>query len=99
MGRGVGAAANRDGFGRGRTARAAVVVAGGCNGDRDGRGARTGQPDDAMKADHLIQNFLRRHRWRARGTLLIWSAAATLGALALTGLMGLGWTPERPERS
>jgi hypothetical protein len=51
-----------------------------------------------MRPDHPIQNFLRQHRWRARGTLLVWSATSTLGAVALGGLMCLGWTSERPER-
>ena len=35
--------------------------------------------------------FLRQHRWRARGTLLVWSAVVTLAALAQIGLARLGW--------
>jgi hypothetical protein len=50
-----------------------------------------------MNSKQLTREFLRQHRWRARGTLLVWSAVATLGALALTGLVNLGWAPDRND--
>ena len=44
-----------------------------------------------MNATDRTRVFLRQHRWRARGTLLVWSAVLTLAALAQIGLARLGW--------
>jgi hypothetical protein len=46
-----------------------------------------------MNAHDITREFLRQHRRRVRSTLLLWSGALTLGALALTGLERLGWWP------
>jgi hypothetical protein len=45
-----------------------------------------------MNATHPTAQFLRRHRWRARGTLLVWSLGVTLTTAAFFGAVHLGWT-------
>lgn len=45
-----------------------------------------------MNPTHPTAQFLRQHRWRARGTLLAWSFAVTLATGAFLLAANLGWT-------